>query len=191
MKCTPSLAWGGLAVAMFLTSCGPQLTTTTVPMSSAPVSKGDGSLAGTIHAQVNSYRSSQGRKQVARHPGLDKMAREHSEFMRLNRGKFGSGSAGSLTHYGFEERAMKAQRTMRMSSVAENIATCSRQGSNAASVVVNAWKNSSGHKMNMKGNWDTTGIGVAVDPDGRVFATKLFANEDHSHMTMSDRMRQF
>jgi uncharacterized protein YkwD len=191
MKRTPCLAWGGLAATMLLASCGPQLTTTTVPMSSAAVSKGDGSLAGTIHAQVNSFRSSVGRKQVSRHAGLDKMAQQHSEFMRMNRGKFGSGSAGSLTHYGFEERALKAQRMMSMSEVGENIATCSRQGSNAVPVLVNAWKNSSAHMKNMKGDWDVTGIGVSVDSDGTVFATQIFANEDHSHMTMTDRMRQF
>jgi uncharacterized protein YkwD len=191
MKRTPCLAWGGLAVSMLLASCGPQLTTTTVPMSSASASKGDGSLAGTIHAQVNSFRSSVGRKQVRRHAGLDRMAQQHSEFMRMNRGKFGKGSAGNLTHYGFEERALKAQRMMSMGEVAENIATCSRQGSNAVPVLVNAWKNSSGHMKNMKGNWDVTGVGVSVDSDGTVFATQIFANEDHSHMTTTNRMRQF
>lgn len=188
MKHTPSLAWGGLAVSMLLASCGPQLTTTTVPMSSQPVSKGDGTLEGSIHAQVNSFRSSVGRKEVRRHAGLDKMAQQHSDYMRASRGK---SSGGSLTHFGFEERALKAQRMMSMGEVAENIATCSRQGNNAVPVLVNAWKNSTGHMKNMKGQWDVTGIGVSVDSDGTVFATQIFANEDNSHMTMSHRMRQF
>jgi uncharacterized protein YkwD len=191
MKRTPSLVWGGLAVSMLLASCGPQLTTTTVPMSSTSASKSDGTLAGSIHSQVNSFRSSVGRKPVTRHAGLDKMAQQHSEFMRLNRGKFGKGAQGSLTHYGFEERSLKAQRMMSMGEVGENIGTCSRQGPNAAPVLVNAWKNSSGHMKNMKGQWDVTGIGVSVDSDGTVFATQIFANEDHSHMTTTNRMRQF
>lgn len=160
-------------------------------MSSAPASRTDGSLAGTIHAQVNSFRGSKGRDALNRHAGLDRMAQQHSEFMLKNRGKFGSGSAGSLTHYGFEERALAAQRTMGMANVAENIATCSGRGKGSASTLVNAWINSSGHVKNMKGKWDVTGIGVAVDSDGTVFATQLFATRNHSHMAMTDRMRQF
>lgn len=176
---------------MLFASCGPKLTTTTVPMSSvAAVSRGDGSVAGTIHAQVNSFRTSNGRESVPRHAGLDRMAQQHSEFMRQNRGKF-FGASSNISHYGFEERSLMAQRQMKMGNVAENIATCSGVGSSSASVLVNAWKNSSGHQENMKGNWDATGIGVVVDSDGTVFATQIFASENHSHMALTDRMRQF
>ncbi|MCH1922869.1 CAP domain-containing protein, partial [Shewanella sp. A3A] len=82
--------------------------------------------AGTIHSQVNSYRQSKGREVLQRHAGLDRMAQQHSEFMRRNRGTFsGKNAAANISHYGFEERALNAQRTMKMSNVAENIATCS------------------------------------------------------------------
>lgn len=193
MKNTPSRLVVAAAGALLFASCGSQLetTTTTVPMSTASVAKSDGSLAGTIHAQVNAYRASKGKSQLNRNAGLDKMAREHSEFMLRNRGKFKVDKTSSLSHYGFEERAMKAQRLMSMSDVAENIATCSGQGSNAASVLVNAWKNSSGHDKNMRGMFNATGIGVAVDSDGTVFATQLFGFEEHSRLTMRNRMRQF
>jgi uncharacterized protein YkwD len=178
---------------MLFASCGSQLetTTTTVPMSTASATKSDGTLAGTIHAQVNAYRASKGKSQLPRHAGLDKMAREHSEFMLRNRGKFKVDRTSSLSHYGFEERAFKAQRMMSMGDVAENIATCSGKGSSAASVLVNAWKGSSGHDRNMRGMFNATGIGVAVDSDGTVFATQIFGLEDHSHLTMTSRMRQF
>lgn len=182
--------------SMLLASCGPQLSSTTVPMSSAnapslPVPRGDGSLAGKIHAGVNSYRSSIGREALPRHSGLDRMARQHSEFMRENRGKFKLGGSANISHYGFTERALAAQRLMGMSNVAENVATCNGRGDQSAPVLVNAWKASSGHAKSMKGKWDATGIGVVVDDDGTVFATQIFANRSHSHMTMTDRMRQF
>ena len=177
--------------ALLLASCGPQLVSTSVPMSSAPVSRTDGSLAGTIHAQVNSFRGSKGYSALNRHVGLDRLAQQHSEFMLKNRGKFGSGIAGNLTHYGFEERALAAQRTMSMANVAENVATCSGSGNGSASTMVNAWINSPGHVVNMKGKWDASGIGVVVDSDGTVFATQIFATRNHSHMAMPDRMRQF
>lgn len=178
------------AGAMLLASCGPQLESTTVLMATGPVSKTDGSIAGTIHAQVNAYRAAKGKQALYRHAGLDRMARQHSEFMRRNRGKFGGASA-NLTHYGFEERALQAQRTMSMSGVAENIATCSGNYGSPANTLFGAWKGSSSHDKNMRGQWNTTGIGVVVDDDGTVFATQLFAAENHSHMAMTDRMRQF
>ncbi|MCW1885734.1 CAP domain-containing protein [Luteolibacter flavescens] len=180
------------AAALLLASCGPKLDSTTVLMSTVPVTKSDGSLAGTIHSQVNSYRQSKGREVLQRHAGLDRMAQQHSEFMRRNRGKFsGKNAAANISHYGFEERALNAQRTMKMSNVAENIATCSGSHSSAANTLVGAWKNSSSHDKNMRGKWSTTGIGVVVDKDGTVFATQLFATESHSHMALTDRMRQF
>lgn len=175
---------------MLFASCGPQLDSTTVLMSSAPVPKSDGTLAGKIHAQVNAYRQATGKPALPRHAGLDRMARQHSEFMLRNRGKF-SGASANLTHYGFEERALNAQRTMSMGNVAENIATCSGNFGSPANTLVGSWKNSSGHAKNMKSQWDATGVGIAVAPDGTVFATQIFATEDHSHMAMTDRMRQF
>ncbi|WP_367873514.1 CAP domain-containing protein [Luteolibacter sp. Populi] len=193
MNYTPSRLLVAAAGVVLCASCGPQLTTTTVPMSSkgSVVSKSDGSVAGTIHAQVNDYRSAVGRTALPRHAGLDKMAREHSEYMLQNRNKARVDGTTGLTHFGFEERSLKAQRVMSMAEVGENIATCHGQGKNAAGVMVNAWKNSSGHVENMRAKWSVTGIGVAVAPDGTVFATQLFANEDLSHMTMSRQMRQF
>lgn len=174
-------------VVLLLASCGPRLDMTSVPMSSGPTSKGDGSLAGTIHSQVNAHRCAIGKTSLPRHAGLDRLAQQHSEFMVRNRDKI----QGGLTHYGFEERAMAAQRLMSMSNVAENIATCSGGFSSPTSTLVNAWKNSSGHAKNMKSHWDATGVGVAVAPDGTVFATQIFATQSHSHMAMTDRLRQF
>lgn len=156
-------------------------------MNAGSSSPGDSSLAGKLHAQVNSHRGALGKSALPRHAGLDRMARQHSEFMVRNRDKI----KGGLTHYGFEERALAAQRLMSMSNVAENVANCSGGFSSPATTLVSAWKNSSGHATNMKGNWDATGIGVAVAPDGTVFATQIFASKNHSHMAMTDRMRQF
>lgn len=174
-------------VVLMLASCGPRLDVTSVPMSSVAISKSDGSLAGNIHSQVNAHRGAIGKPSLPRHAGLDGLAQQHSEFMMRNRDRI----KGGLSHYGFEERAMAAQRLMSMSNVAENIATCSGGFNSPTSTLVEAWKNSSGHAMNMKNNWDATGVGVAVAPDGTVFATQIFATQSHSHMAMTDRMRQF
>lgn len=178
--------------AMSLASCGPKLTSTTVPMSTSGATvRGDSNLTRAIESRVNAYRSSKGRSVLRRNAGLDRMARQHSEFMRANRGKFQLGKSANISHYGFTERSLAAQRTLGMANVGENVATCGGRGSESASTLVNAWVKSSGHEKNMKGKWDTTGIGVVVDSDGTVFATQIFASENHSHMALTDRMRQF
>ena len=178
------------AAAMLLASCGPKLDSTKVLTSTGPVSKSDGSIAGQLYSQVNSYRQAKGASALPRHAGLDRMAQQHSEFMRQNRGKF-EGASGNLSHYGFEERSLNAQRTMSMTSVGENVASCSGKSSGAADTLFGAWRGSSGHEKNMRGQWSATGIGVVVDDDGTVFATQLFGTQSHSHMALSDRMRQF
>ena len=106
----------------------------------ATAAAGHGRLAGNIHAQVNAYRQSLGKPGLKRHAGLDRLAQQHSEFMRRNRGKFGKGSKGNLTHLGFEERSLMAQRGMGMSDVGENVGTCSRMG-RLADILVEAWRN--------------------------------------------------
>jgi len=158
-------------------------------MSSAP-SSADSSLAGKIHANVNHYRGSIGRKPLTRHSGLDRIAQAHSEFMMKNRGKFTVGGK-NVSHYGFEERALTAQRLMSMQNLAENVAAGERMSGDAAGQLVNAWKSSSKHAYNMKQDWNATGIGVAVAADGSVFATQIFATKNDSHMALTDRFRSF
>ncbi len=157
-------------------------------MSSVP-SRTDASLAGKIHANINQYRGSIGRAPLHRHAGLDRMAQAHSEFMMRNRGKFTVGSK-NISHYGFEERALMAQRTMSMQNLAENVAAGKTNG-NSAGQLVGAWKASPKHAYNMKQNWSATGIGVAVAEDGMVFATQIFATKNTSHMALTNRFRRF
>jgi uncharacterized protein YkwD len=187
MKTKIYFSTGVALLAFLMMSCGPRLDLTSVPMSSGSPAKGDGNLESKLHSQVNSHRGALGKAALPRHAGLDRLAQQHSEFMMRNRDKI----QGGLTHYGFEERALAAQRLMGMNNVAENIATCSGSFANPATTLVGAWKNSSGHAKNMKGGWDVTGLGVAVAPDGKVFATQLFASRSQSHLTLTDRMRQF
>lgn len=175
-------------LAMFVPSCASTLNTTRVPMSSV-LSSADASLAGKLHAEINNYRSSIGHEPLRRHAGLDRMAQQHSEFMRLNRGKF-SLAGSNVTHYGFDARVLRAQRGMHMENLAENVVAGQRMKGNIPAQLVNAWKNSPDHAYNLNNDWSVTGIGVAVDSDGTVFATQIFATENHSQMELMDRFRQ-
>lgn len=142
-----------------------------------------------LHNSINNYRQSIGKAPLRRHSGLDRLAQQHCEFMAKNRGKFTLGSE-NISHYGFEERALAAQRAYSMQNVAENVAGGTIRG-NVSSTLVDSWVNSKKHIFNIKGDWDATGLGVYTAPDGMVYATQIFATENRSHMALMDRMGAF
>jgi uncharacterized protein YkwD len=183
--------WSAIpALAVLLAPCARALDSSIAPLPVATAPAGHHRLAENIHSQVNAYRKSLGKPVLQRHAGLDRLAQLHAEFMRRNRGKFGKGTAGNITHLGFEGRTLMAQRGMGISDVGENVGTC-RGTTRPANTLVDAWTKSKGHQMNLKGGWTQTGIGVVVDDDGTVFATQLFGNVNKSHMSMVNRMRAF
>ena len=56
--------------------------------------------------------------------------------------------------------------------MAENVAYGARTGKEAFQI----WKNSSGHKKNMLGNYKYTGIGTAKDRRGTLYYTQIFVH---------------
>lgn len=142
-----------------------------------------------LEGEVNRYRRSLGKEPVERHSGLDEMARMHCEFMAMNPGKFKLGST-IITHYGFEERSLRAQRQYGLLSLAENVAGGPYSPS-MASRFVRAWIASPGHDFNLRQDWDVTGFGVHVTPSGTAYATQLFGTRNGSHFQTTDRMRSF
>ncbi|BCX49994.1 hypothetical protein HAHE_39020 [Haloferula helveola] len=187
MKTTSLLPWVGLGGMLLLASCSSSLDTTRVPMSatashSTPSkSISQSAVVRKLDASINAYRRSIGREPLQRHSGLDRMAQEHCEFMARNRGKFSVGSQ-NISHYGFEQRTMVAQRTYGMGSVAENVAGGVIQG-DIASQLTSAWTGSKGHRFNLKQKWHTSGLGVYVAADGMVYATQIFATKGLSAPT--------
>lgn len=173
-----------------LASCASQPTRTTVPMSSASAAPSKASLSGSLHAEVNSYRRSHGAKNLQRHPGLDRLAQEHSEYLRKNRGTF-SLHGKNVSHYGFEGRALAARQRFQMDDISENVVSAKASGGNPASMLVKLWAGSRNHNHNMRQSWSHTGIGVVVDADGTIFATQLFGTPNNSQMALTDRFRQF
>jgi uncharacterized protein YkwD len=74
-------------------------------------------------------------------------------------------------HAGFDVRVNAISRPLgNVSAAAENVA----EGRMTAKQVVAGWLHSPGHKKNIVGNYNLTGIGYAVDPDGIIFFTEIF-----------------
>lgn len=142
-----------------------------------------------LEARVNLYRRSLGLGAIQRHPDLDRMAQAHCEFMAMNPGQFKVGST-IISHYGFEERWLRAERQYGMVSLSENLAG-GEYSPDMASRFVRAWIASPGHEFNLRQRWDVTGLGVHITPAGMAYATQLFGNRSRSHFQTTDRMRGF
>ncbi len=167
-----------------LASCAsPPTDPTNIPVSAS--SDTDNALSSRLFRDVNAYRRSQGGQELQRHRGLDKLAQSHSEYLLKHRGSF-SLKGKNVSHFGFDGRSVIAREQLQMSNFSENVAT-----SPNARDILPLWKTSKDHQKNMLDNWTHSGIGVAVDSDGMVFATQLFSTQNYSQRSTRERFNRF
>ncbi|HEY8399757.1 MAG TPA: CAP domain-containing protein [Cytophagaceae bacterium] len=115
-----------------------------------------------IQHLINNHRRSIGKAPLEFRYELFAAAKAHSSFMANHQ---------VLTHEGFSERVSTIRTILGASGgSAENIA----YGYTSAKAVVNSWLNSPGHKKNIEGDYNVTGIGIAVDSKGVKYFTQLF-----------------
>jgi len=125
-------------------------------------------LENAVQTQVNQYRAEQGLPPLALDPQISEIARRHSIDMAANRVEFG--------HAGFEGRVQAIARTVPYRSAAENVAY--NQGyPDPVAQAVEGWINSPGHRVNMEGQFDLTGIGVFRTPEGKYYFTQIFVRK--------------
>lgn len=178
------------ALLTVLASC-----TNNTGVNQTPVSyQGGGSpLSGQVFQDVNTYRRNRGARELQRHAGLDRLAMEHCEYLRKNRGTFNL-YGKNVSHDGAEGRALIAMKSLRMMSTSENVASTMKAGSDARTSMslLTLWQKSHAHEEAMRNPaWTHTGVGTLVDADGRVFATQLFATANNSQMAMQERFNRF
>jgi uncharacterized protein YkwD len=112
---------------------------------------------------INQYRASIGLPELKIIGEASVQATQHSAEMANHTTAFG--------HDGFDERIDNIVKKIgSVHASAENIA----YGKLTAKEVVDLWLNSPGHKKNIEGNYELTGIGIAKDADGIVFCTQIF-----------------
>lgn len=116
-----------------------------------------------VYDQVNQYRASKGLPPLTANTPMSEQARIHSQNMANGRLPFG--------HQGFQQRVTAV--AIPYSSAAENVAY--NQGySDPATQAVQGWIKSTGHRQNMEGNFNLTGIGVATNAKGQYYFTQMF-----------------
>ncbi len=80
-----------------------------------------------------------------------------------------------FSHQGFEQRVSIIRRQIPYQAAAENVAF--NQGySNPAEQAVEGWIKSDGHRVNIEGQYNLTGIGIVKNAKNEYYFTQLFIN---------------
>lgn len=160
-----------IGLAFVFSSCGSQ-----VLQSSAVVSKesaAEKSYRLRFMQASNQFRVSEGKNALPAHDGLNQLARNHSAFQKINRGKF-EVEGKNISHAGFSYRASLAQYKYQMINLGENVAAGKNVSPEGA---VRLLASSPRHRTNMLNSWTHAGAGVVIADDGSVFVTQLFGAE--------------
>ena len=119
-----------------------------------------------VHRLVNEHRVSQGLKPLTFNPKIAAIARRHSQDMATGRVGF--------SHGGFESRREKIAGFIAQLWVGENVAANNGDFLYAGEGAVSGWLQSPGHRRNIEGAYDLTGVGIAQGPAGEYYFTQLF-----------------
>lgn len=122
-------------------------------------------LEQAIHTQINQHRRDQGLPPLTLDPRISEQARLHSQAMASGQVTFG--------HDGFDQRASAIRRSIAWNSIAENVATNQGYSTPDRQAVI-GWLNSSGHRRNIEGQYNLTGIGIVRNRQGQYYFTQIF-----------------
>lgn len=172
-----------LLSVVVISSCTTPVKSTKIYTSTA-LSVAD-SLTGRIFGAANAYRVQMGVSPLLRHPGLDRLAQEHCEYLREHRGSF-SIYGKNVSHFGFEGRALVAKMSFKMANCSENVASTKWRGKGTANYLIQMWISSKSHEAALRDSWTHTGIGAVVDKDGAVFSTQIFGVESSGQSAYND-----
>ncbi|AFK02424.1 SCP-like extracellular [Emticicia oligotrophica DSM 17448] len=127
---------------------------------------GETQLEQSVLDYVNQHRRGKGLAPLKMMPIITAEALKHSKNMADGRVDFG--------HDGFEGRADRLMSQIEQSNaISENVA----YGKFTAQEVVNRWLQSAGHRKNIEGKFNLTGIGIVRRNDGYIYFTQIFLNK--------------
>lgn len=115
---------------------------------------------------INKEREKEGLRPLKQWKELSNCARKHSQNMADEKVAFG--------HDGFKERGKEMKKHARWKRFGENVAY-SRNVQDPLKTAVTGWMNSPGHRKNIMGDYEETGMGIAWSEDGKFYITQLFA----------------
>jgi hypothetical protein len=117
---------------------------------------------------VNHYRMLHLLSPLKLNPNLSKIAAQHSQNMANHVYPFG--------HIGFDKRFAKIRQVLPNTlQASENVA----YGYKSIDAVVTGWEHSPGHRANILGPFNQTGIAIAYDNQHRPYYTQVFAKQSN------------
>lgn len=137
----------------------------------AQSSNNDAAVQEAVLDYINQYRQQKRLMKLKMDPRIVREAQQHSQDMATHKVPFG--------HKEFMTRVQRLRKSINQSAAAaENVAYNYK---NAEDVVKN-WLKSPGHKRNIDGNYDLTGVGIAKDQKGKIYFTQIFINTNANSM---------
>lgn len=144
------------------------LLSSVILFQTASATQTDERMADEILVYVNQYRAQHGLSKLIMNNAISEEAAKHSRDMAMHALPFG--------HDGFSKRIRYLhEHVVDSSSGAENVA----YNYKTARIVVDGWIKSPGHRQNIMGHYNLTGIGIARDKTGKIYYTQLFLRADH------------
>ena len=120
-------------------------------------------LGKEVLRQINDYRAKKGLKELTWNESITEAAIEHSKYM--------GNKTIRINHDGFEERMHGLMKILTPArGAAENVAN----GQHSAEEVVSMWLASPGHRENIEGDYDLSGIGIYKNRNGVLYFTHIF-----------------
>jgi len=120
-----------------------------------------------VWEEVNNYRHKHGWEELKLNAVMTREAEQHSREMAEHKIPFG--------HKKFNDRIHRILTTIeKPNGGAENVAYFKKNGAE----VVRLWLTSSGHRHNIQGHYNLTGVGVVRDEKGWLYYTQIFARND-------------
>lgn len=122
-----------------------------------------GKIEKEILELVNQHRKKKGLAALEMNAAISAAAAKHSRNMATKKIRPG--------HDGFDERMDKLLKEIKgTNATAENVA----YGARDAERVVEMWLDSKGHRKNIEGDYNLTGIAVERAKDGTLYFTQIF-----------------
>lgn len=122
-------------------------------------------LEKSVHQQINQYRQQHKLPPLTLDSRISEQARLHSKAMASGKVPF--------SHNGFDQRVQAINRVIPYYKAAENVAF-NKGYSNPGQQAVEGWIKSNGHRINIVGQYNLTGIGIVKNAQGEYYFTQIF-----------------
>jgi uncharacterized protein YkwD len=126
-------------------------------------------LESRTYRLVNDHRRAVGLLPLTHDARIAAVARRHSRDMAEGRVPAG--------HDGFEARRREISKGIPLREIAENVGVNDYPRSGTVRAAVSGWLGSRGHRNNIEGRYDLTGVGIARDARGVYYYTQIFVRQ--------------